>query len=391
MQWQCDECHPVCRNCIKHGVNCSYSSAPLVKQAESPSSSKPEQRSASVSSYHNSNSNSSPETIMVDPAICTQSTPHPTSQSLPSPTIQLNMAHIELMHNYSTASYLTLSRNPVLQTVWRVQVPQIGLEVDYVMCAILAFSSLHLAFFKPDQRDFYTNQALALHSTALRSVSAILPNVTDSNCAALWTFAALNCSFSFAQPNKTGDLLFTGEDGMAEWLLVFRGVRIILESTGGRLFNTPLAPIFNAGLRRELARENNPSPPTHPDLTDLLDRITESVPATQLAIYSVAIAELSKSFYQIQNASLNNSEINSTDALIWLFTVSDSYLDLLSKRTPEALVVFAYYCTVLKGLEWAWWMTGWSFNLMARTYTLLDHTHRVWLQWPIEQIGWLPP
>ncbi|KAH7378909.1 hypothetical protein BKA64DRAFT_686947 [Cadophora sp. MPI-SDFR-AT-0126] len=372
---KCDEAQPACGNCMRHGVECAYSSLLLDRHSQSPSA---------------VDKQSTPEYSTIPPDnIMTDSSSSPEAQ--PSPHININILHIELMHTYATASCFTLSRNPALQSVWGVQIPRIGMEFDYVMCAIMAFSSLHMAYFKPEKKELYTSQAVHLHGAAMRSVNAVLPNVTNENCAALWSFAVLNCAFSCARPRGPGDFLFMDENGLADWLLVFRGIRVILDSTYGRLFNTSLAPILATGRCRELARETK-SHNIHSDLGDLLRLISETVldPGMR-GIYIREIEELSKSFYMKQEADSSRHESESTDVFIWLFRVSGEYLNLLSKRTPESLTIFAYFCTLIKDLEWAWWMNGWSFHLISVIYHLLDHNYRAWLQWPIAQLGWLPP
>jgi hypothetical protein len=40
------------------------------------------------------------------------------------------------------------------------------MEVDYVMCAIMAFSSPHMAYFKPEKKELYTSQADHLYGAA---------------------------------------------------------------------------------------------------------------------------------------------------------------------------------------------------------------------------------
>ncbi|PVH70417.1 hypothetical protein DL98DRAFT_472700 [Cadophora sp. DSE1049] len=369
---KCDEAQPACGNCIRSGVECTYSSMLLDRHSKSPSAAD-KQLTPTIP----------PDDVMANSSL--------SLEAQPANHININMLHIELMHTYATASCYTLSRNSAVQSVWRIQVPQIGMEVDYVMCAIMAFSSLHMAYFKPEKKELYTSQAICFHGAAMRSVNALLPNVTDENCAALWTFAVLNCAFSCARPCDHGDFLSMNENGLADWLLVFRGIKIILDSTYGRLLNTSLAPILATGRRRELARETK-SHNIHIDLGDLWRLVSETVPDPGIrGVYIREIEELSKSFYMKQEAASRSHESESTDVFIWLFGVSDEYLNLLGKRTPESLTIFAYFCTLIKDLEWAWWMNGWSFQLISVIYHLLDHSHRAWLQWPIAQLGWLPP
>jgi hypothetical protein len=35
-------------------------------------------------------------------------------------------------------------------------------------------------------------------------------------------------------------------------------------------------------------------------------------------------------------------------------------------------------------------MEGWSIHLISGIYDSLDEEHRLWLRWPMEEIGWVP-
>lgn len=79
-----------------------------------------------------------------------------------------------------------------------------------------------------------------------------------------------------------------------------------------------------------------------------------------------------------------------SDIFIWLFRVQDDYLELLKRHSQEALVIFAYFCVILKRLDHHWWIEGWSTHLMEKIWGILDEEHRLWVRWPIEEIGWIP-
>jgi len=75
---------------------------------------------------------------------------------------------------------------------------------------------------------------------------------------------------------------------------------------------------------------------------------------------------------------------------IWIFRISDDYLKLLKKADNDALCVFAFFCVLLRELERYWWMEGWAVHLMRRIYLMLDDVYRLWIRWPMEEIGWIP-
>ena len=302
--------------------------------------------------------------------------------------VDFTMADMALLHNYSTSTCYTLSRHPVLQTVWRINVPQIAFSFGFVMDAMLAMSALHLAFSKPAMKDHYVSQALRHHEAGLRVAAPLLPNITPDNCSALYVFAVLTCHISCAKPRSPGDFLLIGKDGISEWLVFLRGTRTIIDGNENLLRSDSVSPMFQIGARRANLREAC-SNTNQPFLVELVRLIEEtSTDPTVLPIYKEALEGMSKSYTILSDIKIHGFE--SADVFLWLFRVSDDYLSLLSARTPEALAIFAYFCVLLKQLEWTWYMEGWSAHLIAGIWYSLDHEHRSWIQWPVEQIGWIP-
>jgi len=121
-----------------------------------------------------------------------------TDQKIPS----LNMLDLELLHNYSTATSCSFSCDPVLQNVWRINVPRIGFSYEFVMNSMLAISALHLAYLNPEKRQFYISHAMLRHQTAIQTAVPLLEDVTDENCSALYIFSSLTCIFALASPRK---------------------------------------------------------------------------------------------------------------------------------------------------------------------------------------------
>jgi hypothetical protein len=256
------------------------------------------------------------------------------------------------------------------------------------MHGILAMSALHLAYSKPSKRASYLSQSAIHHQSGLRQVSTILPHVTKDNCTALYIFSAVICMFTLASPRAPDDFLVVGESGIAEWLLLFRGTRSIIELSRDTLKTGVLGPMFAIRERKFHLRQQVPSDPFLEG--EQLDELTERIRRTarsHVQAYADAIQELKKLFAVV---FLDGARCESEDVFVWLFRVSDEYLMLLRERTQEALAIFAFFCVFPKRLEANWWIEGWSGHLMTRIHLLLDEEHRLWVRWPMEEIGWVP-
>jgi hypothetical protein len=274
-----------------------------------------------------------------------------------------------------------------MRTLWRTAVPELGFSYPFVMHGILAVSALHLAHFRPQRREFYLSQAMHHHHIGLGTAISILPHITEENCTALYTFSTFAFIFALARPRKDDDLLLIGDIDVAEWLFLIRGTRSIVEFSYPILLAGPLGPMFITGAKRSTLREQAMAENDH--LAELLHLLETNVSdASILEVYSKSIMDLKRSFNIFYSNRSTRDE--GCDAFEWIFRLSNEFVDLLTNRAQESLVIFAYFCVLIKHLDGYWWSNDWSEHLVSRIYSLLDNEHRLWIRWPIEEIGWIP-
>ncbi|KAH9887513.1 hypothetical protein F4778DRAFT_756960 [Xylariomycetidae sp. FL2044] len=339
---KCDEQKPACRNCLKHHVDCDFLTV------ESPS------------------------------------TPGP--RSLPD---DLKMADLELLHNYTTSTYATLSESVVLREFYRMSAVQMSLSCDYNMRALLAVSALQLAHYRPRMRDYYQSLAMTHHQIASRSAMALMSDINPSTAPNLFLFSVLTIFYAFGCPRKEEGSLLIGETGFPDWMFLLQGTYAITSVLGVQSEGL-LAPLFNHGIERFIAREDNSNAlPAHQHLESLRELISRRELDKKLTtIYLDAIEELKKSFSLFDPR--NNSRRDLTDAFVWIHMVVVDFIPLLRDPLQEAVAIFAFWCVLLKRLENQWWLHGWANHLIAKSFNLLDEEHRLWIRWPIEEIGWVP-
>lgn len=259
------------------------------------------------------------------------------------------------------------------------------------MRGILSLSALHLARYNPEKRDMYLSQAMYQHDIGLRIATTVLPNASPENASAVYLFSALTLFFTLASPRKSSDLLLVGENGIAEWMLLVKGTSFIMDSLHDSLLKGSLAPMFIAGQRRsDLRQEILANMPAEGDpLYDLAHLVQNTISDQQhKQTYIAAIELLRNSFAFIYQQGIPGFEIG--DVFVWVFRVSDDYLELLHTQEQEALVILTFFCVVLRRLDSHWWAEGWSVHLISKIYNLLDEEHKLWVSWPVEQIGWIP-
>ncbi|KAH6653315.1 putative C6 transcription factor [Truncatella angustata] len=354
---KCDEGHPACRNCVKHGVDCDF--------------------------------------IIATPS---------SSSALPSPSIQLcscnhepssgfTINDLELLHHYTTSACLTFSTEPMVRNFWRVNVPQMGFTTPYILKGMLSLSALHLAKFRPDRKDFYVAQAFLHHNAAVNMVSPIITKITVENCVPVFLFSTITNYFAFAKPKESDDFLLSSHSAPPDWLMLFRGVRALMEAEHAVIHHSSVAAMFETGIAMHQywlshTFENEAFRELEANI-----RLNLRDEPEKLDVLMQAMATLKRSYatvYESPQTIAQTDENKVRGIFIWLFKLSNPYIMLVGEGNNEALCILAYFCVLMRRLDFLWWMEGWGLHLIERIYSKLNDNYRLWIRWPIEEIGWVP-
>lgn len=205
----------------------------------------------------------------------------------------------------------------------------------------------------------------------------------------LFLFSVLTIYFALACPRKGDGALLVGESGYPEWMFLLQGTRTFIRILGPRV-DGAVAPLFKHGADRWMARE--PRIESASRVHEHLDSMRSMITIRQADVglrdtYFRAIDELAKSFRVFD--SVGGGQCDLTDAFVWVFEVAEDLLPLLREQAQEAVAIFAFFTVLLKRLEKHWWLRGWADHLIAKSYNLLDEEHRLWIQWPLQEIGYV--
>ncbi|UKZ94598.1 uncharacterized protein TrAFT101_009459 [Trichoderma asperellum] len=400
---KCDERKPCCANCARHGVECDF---------PRPTATFPQSTNAAPGSPLNQTQEPAANSVVIPDDLAGG-----TSCQIPV----LEAIHLELLHNFTTLTSQTLSGDPVLKNLWRINVPKVGFSHDFVMRSIFALSALHMSLFASEKREFYLNIARSEHGAALREISSVLSHVTAENCSAIYITATLTFIYAWACPRQPGDFFLVSNSGVAEWVFLMQGVRSISETWRTELRQGPFSPMFRLGHSRMEYGSGNYrtsaawlSSVEHTQLMYLRRTVIQATSDTLAAtIYQESIENLETCFCSVLGASSNSSPGQSGNPMsphdvigggalpvapvvltstiyAWLYRMDHGFIELLVRRDSLALVIFAHFCVLIKFLSGCWWMYGWSTHLLQEIWDLLDEEHRLWIRWPIEEIGWRP-
>lgn len=196
--------------------------------------------------------------------------------------------------------------------------------------------------------------------------------------------------FAMASPRTAEDFLLVNDKGLADWMVLMRGMNSLIDSSQPDLLAGPLALMFQSGHRRYQMRSSEPFMlgSIHDNQVLLLQqRILDSCTDPGRAeAYIGAINELRKSLTVLYAYA---EVYEGSDAFVWVFRTPDAYFSLLREKDESALCIFAFFCVCLDRLSGHWWAKGWSTHLMNQVYRLVDDQHRWWIEWPINQVGGL--
>ena len=298
----------------------------------------------------------------------------------------LQMAELELLHHFTTETCYTLSDRRESHQLWRITVPQVAFQHDFLMRGILAISALHLSCLRPDRQTYWGHVAAKQQDAALSSFRKIMSNMDESNCDAFLALSSLIVVYGFESPKNSDSLgmfNYNGQDS-DEWLPLIRGVNSIIMSVWPWIKNGRLSGLLHDHVQ-EPPRTELPSvlseQLTH--LEHMCDRASDEPEAVNA--YKAALETLRVAFVRMINRPAYECEISI--AFLWPVMVPQEYIMMLNDKRPEALVLLAHYCVILHHLDDYWWMRGWAMHIIDSIHRELDETWLYFIQWPTNVIS----
>lgn len=242
---------------------------------------------------------------------------------------------------------------------------------------MLAMSALHTAYLRPAEKKTY--QLLAAHhqAIALPIIRSAINDLTAANCHALYTCSHILVKCAFASPHPPGSLIFSlGKGDTAELILLLRGAFSILEYARGWLEGGPLGHCLPpVPLDENISLSQNPEDERYASLLPLFCRGDEDAIACRDALN--LLRRLLAIYSHPTRTTLTKSLVYSWPAL-----VSQRYIDLMSERNPEALIILAHFCIMLNMLDSYWFMEGCAVHIINQCKKDLDDKWLPYIQWP---------
>ncbi|KAE9364670.1 hypothetical protein N431DRAFT_474255 [Stipitochalara longipes BDJ] len=386
---KCDEVKPSCGTCTRYSSSCTY---PTTLSASHSTSGSPS--STLIPQSHHQDR---PPTSLYPP---------PQSSLLLSP---FNTQHLELLHLYTTTTAYTLTTLPARARIYQHIIPQLAFSHPFLLSGILSLSSLHLSHLYPSRKEPLHRDAVEYHSFALRGFKEELGKLNRENYEALFMFSTFLVARTWASGEGRGDLFFSDgereEEGIVEWMRFLRGSRmlvrdcydwimagpckifVLLYNDQPQFFDLPEEDAVRFGVLETLWDSQSTFDPAEKEALSEALRILKEIYAMLLHYGS---------------ASQQLCTINMTIA--WLTLTPDMYMELVSQRRPEALVLLAHYCLLLSKFDNVWWLKGISRHLLRSICRMLGKVDsevegsgvegggagkgkwESWVAWPLQEL-----
>ena len=110
----------------------------------------------------------------------------------------LNESDNSIMHHYTTHTWLTLATDKRTRQMWHDIVPQLAYQHGFLMHALLACTTLQMAYLNPNQHSNLTIQARTHQDHAIPLFRGPIQSVESETCDAVLIFARLVAIAAFA-------------------------------------------------------------------------------------------------------------------------------------------------------------------------------------------------
>jgi hypothetical protein len=277
----------------------------------------------------------------------------------------------------------------------------LALKHPFLLQGILSLSGFHLAFLHesdPTLCQKYREAAISYHGKSIAQFRDEIQNISRENSDACSICAALLPLQTLATRDHGGqNMFFSTEDVGARgsgvsiaWYKLQRGAGEVLKSN----FQWAREGLLGDMIEHWESMKLCGPLPLEPEEEQNLDALANSWSLSDMlnedkAVLEETLQTLRLVFSMVSTASRRmNMRIGKFRAIIaWTVLMPHRFCEMVEKRFPQALVLIAIYCILLKRVDEFWWMRGKAEGLFeAVQKELPDRSWNKWLEWPAEQV-----
>ncbi|PGH14104.1 hypothetical protein AJ79_03221 [Helicocarpus griseus UAMH5409] len=411
---KCDEQGPPCANCVVRKTDCVYQSPAEVK---SKATRRKKTASALTRRSRESSSNDSREqsppdlskAFSVVSSGCSSGsslTIHPCTSpvSFSSTTESNRLLEMELLHRWSTRTWMGLYSIPADEYYMQILLPRSALKAGYVMNSLLAAAAVDLAKSSSEAESAtYLCAALEYSNKASAGFRSELENINEQNLHLLYHLAALSALIQFVLPNRQQSVL----ERLEVVFDLFLGACNIATFNAKWLIEAPCSSrdiIHYKPLSMEILDPDTIAALQNLSVVSRQIRVPGS--KTMAAFVGGEETPLASEEYLITIAQIKYCFAEDACGRIKGYCLSlvsvggRDYVTAVKSREPMALFILMYFGVLLERASrdyMAWWVGSGGRDLVQELSEILEHSTiaqipegREGMSWTRQQVG-LPP
>lgn len=291
-----------------------------------------------------------------------------------SQSIALNMLHLELLHHFTAETFVPEMGDDLLDTARLVI--ETGLHAPYLMYETLALSARRLACIRAPDRDMYLCHAIQLQTHAISLFNNDRSKLDETSSVARLLFSSLMSRhlLSDALAYRDGELdLFLGN--------FIRYNRLHRSITG---LSGDAWPFLRESKLRDVMLWGEAVFSIQPR-GHHCDEVSRLLSLSDLDESSREACQTAARFLQVGfDESMDGEAQGRTIHIIfwWAILMPERFLDLLSNRKPEALIILGYYAALLAHGKRVWLRGDAASHLLRSVRQYLGDEWSDWLAAP---------
>lgn len=287
------------------------------------------------------------------------------------------LTDLELMHHYTSSTYLTLPRANELHQMWQVEIPKLALAHVFLLHQVLSVSAHHLAYLHPD-RPSLSICASQHQNKAVIGLRTAVSGISEENCPEIFvasSFLYICAIANFSAPGR-GDQ--PRIDDLLDVFLLVRGMSDIFNSYNDALRASRISSLFLRGDATE------PSPV----LSTMVKKLHQfEVPDTFESEATTLQDSILSAVAWVENCVTTTRMPDLRVAMSWSLSLTPEFLDLARRHHPVALCIIGHYCVILHhaGLD-HWFLRGWGKPILSDMVEKTDPEWKHLFEWPLTAI-----
>jgi len=345
---KCDEAKPCCTNCSRSKVICSLEFlTPLIPQSKERFS--------------------------------------PPQSDFALRPCSLDTISMELLHHYLQTGCLGL-RTARNMHLWDVTIPQMSLAHEFLLQGLLAVSALHLSTLQPHRKKELTRRAAISEHLALPKFRDHVSQTKPQNIHAVFAFAGfvVPCILArFGAGDAPLGRLPGVEDEHPHWFHALIGVMDLLRQNWAELEKGPFGSVMDS--RIDVDHKWSPHDAQFGEVDQILQPTALSSPKEKIDLATCQLTMNALRDYAAVPYCPGGSMNKMTAVFLWPGWLPKPFLPLLYQQKPEALIILAHYCMLLKNVDSCWYMKGVGTSMLEQISSVLSEEWRPRIQWALEQ------